>query len=267
MVGKRFGLQVVVRELEGGYFEVKCDCGTTRSVRGQYLRSGQSRSCGCARYADRVAPLEVGQRHEKLVVLERLGTDGKQRRILVQCDCGTRKILREADFRRGDIKSCGCYRKQRMAVANLKHGEGSPTKRSALYRTWSSMWQRTTRTRLYPTYAPRGIRVCDEWRDFVAFRDYVLENLGPRPRGQTLDRIDNDRGYEPGNIKWATATEQARNRSCTILFTVDGVTKSAAEWSEQVDIAVTTMVARRRQGWSDKMAVFTPLREESRKKR
>lgn len=83
-----------------------------------------------------------------------------------------------------------------------------------LYKTWRGMMQRCyTESHIgYPNYGGRGIAVCDEWHDVTTFIDWIERNLGQRPAGCTLDRIDNDRGYEPGNLQWSTARDQTLNR-------------------------------------------------------
>lgn len=108
----------------------------------------------------------------------------------------------------------------------------------------------------YPRYGGRGIRVCERWREsFVAF----LVDMGPRPSPRhSIDRINNDMGYEPSNCRWATHREQMLNRRCARLITLGGVTKSLSEWSEQLGISRTAVVARIKRGWSDERIVSTP---------
>lgn len=111
-------------------------------------------------------------------------------------------------------------------------------------------------------YIRRGITVCVAWDgSFEAFRDYVEANLGPRPRGHSVDRIDNDRGYEPGNIRWASPTVQMRNRSVNTLVTVDGVTRCIAEWAEVSNLTPAAICGRIYDlGWDEQRAVTEPLK-------
>lgn len=124
-----------------------------------------------------------------------------------RCDCGslTRKPIDRVATKRAALH-CGC--KTDHAKSAVTHGmKGSPE-----YSSWSSMKDRchNPRSKDFVRYGGRGIAVCDEWRaSFEAF----LNHIGPRPCGTSVDRIDNSRGYEPGNVRWASPQEQARNRS------------------------------------------------------
>jgi hypothetical protein len=144
----------------------------------------------------------------------------------------------------------------------FKHG----LSKSPEYKSWSKMLERCDdRTGHHSHhYAARGITVCAKWRSsFSAF----LEDVGPIPtRGYTIERIDNDRGYEPGNVRWATRSEQARNRTSSHMLTVDGVTATLAEWSERTGIDSPTIRARvNKLGWSHKDAVTIPVNSYQRR--
>jgi len=109
-------------------------------------------------------------------------------------------------------------------------------------------------------YAGRGITVCDRWRDsFVAF----YEDMGPKPSpAHSLDRIDNDKGYEPGNCRWATRTEQMRNTRANRWITFAGETLTLADWSERLGIHKETLT-RRLETWSVEEAMTRPVRGRS----
>ena len=140
------------------------------------------------------------------------------------------------------------------ACQNRTHGaSGTPT-----HNVWLGMMQRCTRPGhiAWRNYGGRGIAVCARWMSFEGF----LADMGERPNGRTLDRINNDGNYEPGNCRWASRSEQARNRADTRWLEFRGQRKSASTWSEESGIATTTIVRRIDLGWSVERAITTPVR-------
>lgn len=134
------------------------------------------------------------------------------------------------------------------------HGyEGTP-----LYESWSNMKARCSNRNntKYQDYGGRGITYCERWKKFELF----LADMGERPVGMTLDRIDNDKGYCQSNCRWATRMEQARNRRSNVLCFYDGVTKSVTEWAYDGRCCVNrvTLAARIRSGWAVDLAITTP---------
>lgn len=131
-----------------------------------------------------------------------------ERRWECICDCGRSKVVVASNLRKGISLSCGCLMREQIAERNRKHGgKGTPE-----YNAWNAAVQRCHRKShpAFKNYGGRGITMCAEWRhNFAAF----LEHIGPRPSPRhSLDRIDNDRGYEPGNVRWVTWDVQASNR-------------------------------------------------------
>jgi hypothetical protein len=194
----------------------------------------------------------VGHRFGRLTVVASAPSSAQGRaRWRCHCDCGAESVVLGKKLLSGTQKSCGCFRAEVLrsaGAANVSHGharaEASPT-----YRTWKSMLSRCTNPNAtaFPRYGGRGVAVCARWEVFENF----LADMGERPAGTTLDRFPNRAGnYEPDNCRWATPTEQARNRSSSRPLTVAGVTLTIAEWAERRGLRPSTIHERLRRGWS-----------------
>lgn len=195
----------------------------------------------------------TGRRFGKLVVLNRgINNAYGKSRWLCRCDCGTEKLVTGSVMVRGEARSCGCLRIEVPAIVNYKHGHsaGTPT-----YRSWQSMTARTTNPNNpnFHKYGAIGIGVCKRWRSFTLF----LVDMGERPPHTTLDRIDNSKGYEPSNCRWATPKQQAKNSSNPRLITFNGITRNVSEWAEHIGIAMTTLLERLEK-WPLEEALTTP---------
>ncbi len=245
LTGQRFGRLVVISrapsDTPGARFVCRCDCGTEKIVSSAHLRSGSQRSCGCYRLEilscsalrqPQWQPIETGTRFGRWTALEN-GHRSVNGRAgwLCRCDCGQEKAIASSTLWNGDSTSCGCYRREVLKRGQdfTRHGHSSGHTTSRTYRSWMSMKARCYRPshENYKHYGGRGITVCDRWRD--SFADF-LADLGERPAGQTLDRIDNAKGYELGNVRWATPHQQNLNRRVTIRrSTLDGQQITIAE--------------------------------------
>lgn len=120
-----------------------------------------------------------------------------------------------------------------------RHGHAGKGRFSATYRTWASMVQRCSNPlrQSWKHYGGRGIKVCDRWKTFDGF----LEDMGKRPEGMTLDRIDSDGDYEPKNCRWADSTTQARNSKQVVWVEINGVRRRLVEWCEILGVSVHTV--------------------------
>lgn len=175
-----------------------------------------------------------------------------------KCDCGKTIICTGSEVWRERRKSCGCYRKEVNAVANLKHG----CKGKRIYRIWSGMKQRCGNSShtAYSRYGGRNIKVCRRWYKFENF----LKDMGYPPSWDyTLDRVNNSLGYCLKNCRWASKKEQNRNSRANIRYTVEGKTKCLAEIAEDHNLNYFTLWTRlRKRGWSLTRALNEPLHTE-----
>lgn len=164
---------------------------------------------------DALRPVAVGEQFGRLLIMERVrAPDGSRFRWRCTCECGSVREYLSYDIRRGKVVSCGCLRnEQSRARALMRNGPTViPDHLRNIYHTWKSAKRRVTNptAKGYHNYGGRGINMAPEFfNDFEAF----CRELGPRPSSaHSVDRIDNSRGYEPGNLRWATQTMQMRNR-------------------------------------------------------
>lgn len=157
-----------------------------------------------------------------------------------KCSCGTERDIRAAALVSGESASCGCLQLE----ISTKHGH----RNSPEYYVWRGIRSRCNnpRTPNYHRYGGRGISVAEEWNDFSNF----LRDVGNRPGPDySLDRINNDGNYEPGNVRWTTRVVQCRNTSCNRRLTFKGIEMTVSEWAEATGLGRTTIHYRIKAGW------------------
>lgn len=191
----------------------------------------------------------------RLTVIGR--TEGKTSYWRCLCVCGKAKDVRSAHLKKGLIRSCGCLnseasrgRIQKVIDANVKTGlSGSPT-----YQSWCCMKQRclNPNTFAYKDYGGRGITFCERWQSFEAF----FLDMGVKPKGTTLERINNDGNYEPGNCKWATRREQQNNRRCSRLITINGTAMTIGQAATKYGLSWKLLDSRISAGWPIEKAIL-----------
>lgn len=195
----------------------------------------------------------TGRVFTRLTVVGYAGKQGKEHRWLVRCRCGTEKVTQGNNLASGSSRSCGCLCLERTSEANSRH-HGTGTRE---FSAWAAMWRRCTNPsdRKYPIYKDRAPP--PEWRDFSIF----LSELGPKPSpNHTLDRIDNEKPYGPGNCRWALPSKQSRNMSRNVWVQVAGQRRILHDACLIVGINPKTLYSRLSRGQSLEQASVGTIR-------
>lgn len=163
---------------------------------------------------------------------------------LCRCDCGSIKKIRSSCLTHGETLSCGCLRTELFKNRITKHGMSS----TLAYRAWWAMKSRCNnpKNRRYKDYGGRNIKICERWKVFENFH----KDMGDKPSVKSLDRIDNNKGYEPSNCKWSTSIEQLNNTRRNSYITYKGITKTISEWARYLGIEYSVIHTRIRRGWT-----------------
>lgn len=194
------------------------------------------------------------------------------------CDCGNVVYVRADGLRRGTTRSCGCLARElsseaakKSGAARRRHGQcvkNEEGKRQRIYSIWNRMKDRCNNPKSdrYSFYGGRGIKVCDEWNnDFAVFFEWAIAS-GYRD-DLTIDRIETDGNYEPGNCRWVTVKEQANNRRSNHRLTHNGETHTIAEWAEITGLSYDTIKQRiSKLHWSVEEALTVRPRRSSHEK-
>ncbi len=182
-------------------------------------------------------------------------------RCKAECGCGDVSEYNTSNVKRGNTTRCKSCASKSRGGKRKTHGcsmsfKDRDPERHSMYCVWQAMKSRCNNVnhKSYKDYGGRGVSVCDAW--LYSFETF-LEDMGVKPTSRhQIDRIDNNKGYSPSNCRWATITENARNKRDTVMLVIDGVKKPMVEWAEQVSTATKTIEARLKRGWAHERAVF-----------
>jgi len=197
--------------------------------------------------------VDIGQQFGCWVVLEDLGYKGKYR---CRCECGREQNIRVYDLIQGKTTMC-------RSCSNMMTTHNYSISNTDEYNSWMHMNQRCSNpnSKDYKNYGGRGITVYPLWQNsFEAFLVY----MGPKPSPDySIERIDVNKGYYPGNVRWATSLEQSRNKRNNVMIEINDVCKTAAEWAEDdiCGVPLKTIYKRIERGWDPVEAVLAPLGE------
>jgi len=272
LTGTKFGNLVVIeragtRTYPNGKTQptwaCRCNCGNTVVITGSNLKSGNTSSCGCLR-RNHVAHNRkdlTGKTFDRLTVIGLAPSRDQYGTVmgywLCQCICGTEIEVLAGNLIKGNTRSCGCRQydpalHELRSAAHRTHGHNN--RNSPTYATWSAMRKRC-RDEANHNYHGRGIDIDPSWDDFETF----LTDMGERPNGTTLDRIDNDGPYCKSNCRWATGITQSNNRRNNRRLTFKGRTLTISEWAREAGISSHTISARLERGWSVTLTLTTPV--------
>lgn len=193
-----------------------------------------------------------GQRFGMLTVLRRgpnkVRGETSESGWVCRCDCGGENHVAKSDLIRGKVRSCRC-----IMGKNHTHGMFG----TRVYKVWVGMIQRchNPKDRGWRNWGGRGIVVCERWRH--SFENFYSDMGAPAP-GLSLDRIDNDGNYEPGNCRWVTAKEQQRNRRGNVFVDLRGEKKPVSAWAEEFGMDAELVRGRLYRGWDVERALTTP---------
>lgn len=281
-----------------GHWVCRCVCGEERDVSEPHLKSGKSTSCGCSRRQMEKTPCSVpecgntsrnrtrigplcalhyqrflargmtsptrtppkrnltGMRFGRLAIVGPApGRRGKNLCWNCLCDCGVNIVVVTGSLTSGNTKSCGCLARDTKSRLSTRHGKASTPE----YRAWMNMKSRceNANTPLFHRYGGRGIRVL-----YSSF-EHFLADVGPRPSPEhSIDRLENDLHYEPGNCKWRTDKEQANNTSRNQLIGFGGIIMTVAQWADHVGLKENTLRYRLLRKWPVDCALLVPHEAE-----
>jgi len=193
----------------------------------------------------------IGKKYGRLTVMSYAGRNKGGSNWNCKCDCGSEVVVRGGNLASKITKSCGCYHREVTKRRNRTHGLAT----TKIYMIWAGIHTRCTNhnEKSYERYGGRGIKVCDRWLKFENF----LADMGERPDGMSLDRINNNGDYEPNNCRWATRKEQCRNRRNNRLVEYRGETKLLVEWCELLGLKYKLIYDRLWAGWSIERTLTT----------
>ena len=178
-------------------------------------------------------------------------------RWLCRCVCGVERPVISSSLTKGVSISCGCVGIKIRSQKSTKHGMAKTT----TYKSWHSMHQRCQGKGGHESYVKNGITVCERWNSFENF----VKDMGERPTGMTIDRIDGTKGYYKENCRWATNKQQMNNRKVNVFVEPFGQKMTVAEAAEKYNIGISCLRHRLRNGMSINEAITKPVANKNKK--
>lgn len=265
-IGQKFGKLTVIGQSTktneySNKFNFRCDCGNVISEIPSRILYGHKKSCGKCRKRNSSYELEqkiknsIGIKIGKLTIVDisHKPNDGKTY-VKCHCDCGNFVDVLPNKLFGGQAKSCGCSKSKNELLKNNSSTSSGNFKdgrtKNPLYGIWKKMLDRCENpsAKHYDRYGGRGIKVCDEWHDFWKFVSWS-DSVGGRPKGYTIDRIDNDGDYCPDNCRWADWNTQTSNKSSNRYIEFNGKKQTIHQWAIETGLNEQTLTNRINRGW------------------
>lgn len=227
LTGEKFDMLTVIERAENigkrTQWVCKCDCGNVVTVKTEYLKGKvKLKSCGCI-YGERDLS---GMQFGRLTVIQEHGSKRQKRFWLCKCECGNITIVSTDCLKSGHIKSCGCFRKDKLIERNQKHG----LSKSRIYHIWLSMKERcySKNSKSFCDYGARGISICDDWKVFDNFYKWAIAN--GYDDTLTIERVNVNDSYCPENCTWIPKADQAKNTRRSVIIEIFGIKKTLSDW-------------------------------------
>ena len=215
-IGDKYNMLKCVKyvgsDKRGRKFLFKCDCDKEVEYTGTYVKNNYYKSCGCMKHNKNKDEDILNSKYHRLKPIKRVENIRRGKAFLCRCDCGKEKIVALSLLKRGTTKSCGCWNSEVqsnfMTEYSTKHNKANTPE----YKVWKGMKERcyNANNKAYKNYGGRGIKVCERWNNSF---DNFINDMGERPtKNHQIDRIDNDKNYNPENCKWVTRSENTLNK-------------------------------------------------------
>jgi hypothetical protein len=191
----------------------------------------------------------TGTQFGRLTALSVSAEAGHNRKWICLCECGKLKPVLQDSLLAGKSRSCGCLHRELLTARLLTHG----SHRNYEYTVWAGMIQRCTnpKSEAWKNYGGRGITVCDRWRSFQNFKD----DMPPRPKGASIERVKINEGYSPENCIWADRKAQNSNTRRSRWLTIHGKTMTMNQWAEKSRVPYSRLKHRINSGWNPERAI------------
>lgn len=262
LTGEKFGMLSVINRAENdnqgrAKWLCKCECGNNIIVTSTHLKTGHTKSCGCANKL----PDLTGMKFSRLTAIKQV-KKGKRLAYHCICDCGNTINVTSNKLYSGHTKSCGCYNLESLKNRSTTHGKS----KTRLYHIWGKMKTRcrNPKTPTYKWYGGKGVSVCDEWQEFQPFYDWSIAN--GYTEKLTIDRINVNGNYEPSNCRWVDMKTQMNNQTSNVLVTYNDKTQTLSQWANELDINAKTLYTRFERCWSIEEALLKPVKNNKKRR-